>query len=285
MNSDHQPKISIITVCHKSSIKIREYVSSFIKNHNHVGDKSFCEFIFIENSQDKNIEKAVSPLADYGFKASIIHCENNGFGAGCNIGASKANGEILAFVNPDMRFLSDILPLLEAENWNGWGTVKQLANNKRISSIDWLPEKKGLIFEVLKGYIWINLLDRFFLRNSYASGSFLIVDKNLFFQAGRFNEEFFMYYEEAELCRRLYIGSGKLYIEKRVIVSHEGFGSQTSRAEVLRNEAKGLITYCKVTNQENLLQKKLRLYKTLGIWSKFNRTKFHALRDSISVIK
>lgn len=282
MDDSSQAKISIITVCHKSGVKILEYVSSFLNAHSHIQDKSFCEFIFIENSGDRNIETSISHLINYGYSVSVIYSENKGFGAGCNIGASNAKGEVLAFINPDVRFLSSILPLSDTGKWNGWGTVKQLARNKRISSIDLLPEYKGLLFEIIKGHVWINLLDRFFLGSSYASGSFITVDKALFFQVGCFNEEFFMYYEEAELCKRLYNASGELFIEKRVVISHEGFGSQSSYAEILRNEAKGFITYCRITNQKDLVRKKIALYKILGIWSAFSRLKSKSLEDVLA---
>lgn len=284
MDRTPKAKISIITVCHKSNLTILEYVSSFLKFHSNIKNKSFCEFIFVENSGDKNIETSVSQLTESGFEVSVIYSENKGFGAGCNVGALSATGQILTFINPDIRFLSSILPLLDIGGLNRWGTVKQLARSNRISSIDLLPENKGIFFEIIKGHIWINLFNSFFLQSSYASGSFLIAGKDLFFKAGCFNEEFFMYYEEAELCRRLYKISGKLFIEKKVIISHEGFGSQSSHEEILRNEAKGLITYCKITNQRELAYKKLKIYKILGIWSKFSKLKSKQLQNVISKV-
>lgn len=238
------------------------------------------QFVFVENSGETDFQSAVQPLKDSGFEVIVLNTANDGFGRGCNAGAQHATGDILIFANPDIRFLGNLVPLQAHARQPFWGTVRQITPSGRMYSIDLLPENKGLFFELFKLYHLINRFFRWFLQKSYVVGSFLIVSKDLFVKSGGFDSAFFLYYEEAELSRRLQVLNGPPVIETRVAVFHEGFGSHNSWDEIFRHEANGFLTYCEVTKQPGLLHARLRTLKLMGVVSKSSRKRFLALKTA-----
>lgn len=274
--------ISLITVCHKSRQKIAAYVQSFLEHHSQ-SDRTCYEFIFVENSGDNNFYDAIRPLANAGFCVQLLTTDNQGFGKGCNTGAKYSNGDLLIFVNPDIRFLSNLDVLQQSALSIGWGTIKQIDAKSRVCSFDLFAERKGFIFELLRINRFVNRYPDFFLRYVYVVGAFLMVSKSLFTQSGGFDPKFFLYHEEAELARRLYALSGPPVFYKLVSVFHEGFGSHTSHDEILKHEAKGFLTYCAVTQQPELIRKRLRTFRLLGLLSAASKKRFHILRDAASL--
>ena len=275
--------ISLITVCHKSRQKIAAYVSSFLKHHPAADERSKYQFVFVENSGDIDFQIAVQPLMDGGFDVIVLHTANDGFGRGCNVGAQHATGDILIFANPDIHFLGNLAPLQARDRQPFWGTVRQITPGGRMYSIDLLPENKGLFFEVFRHQL-TNRFFSWFLRKSYVVGSFLIVTKDLFVKSGGFDPAFFLYYEEAELARRLQAMKGPPIIETRVAVCHVGFGSHNSQDEIFWHEANGFLTYCHVTLQPELLRARLKSLKLVGMVFKSSRKRYHALNNVSKIV-
>src|ERR1035438_9867552 len=53
----------------------------------------------------------------------IVSESNRGFGAGCNLGAANATGDVLVFLNPDARFLDGALERLAVTTMANGGTL------------------------------------------------------------------------------------------------------------------------------------------------------------------
>lgn len=273
-------RITIITVCHNSRKKIEAYVQSFLEQHTNEDDRSRYQFVFVENSGDSDFQTAVRPLVDNGFEVLVINTENEGFGIGCNTGAVHASGDLLIFANPDIRFLCNLGDLLNISPPLAWGTIRQVSEDGRACSIDFFPEHKGLLFELLQINRLINRFPRYFLKYCYVVGSFLIVSKNLFKFSGGFNPAFFLYHEEAELARRLHDMGGPPHINETISIVHESFGSHSSHYEVLKHEAQGFLTYCHVTRQPALIRKQLKTLRVLALLSCASKMRYEILRDA-----
>jgi hypothetical protein len=272
-------KISLITVCHKSKKDIEGYVSSFLKLHHPKKEGVEYEFVFVENSTQPELREAVQPLSESGFDVLVIDSKNEGFGTGCNLGARHSTGDLFVFVNPDVRFLSCLRPLVESARKAPWGTVRQLTTNGKMHALDLFPEHKNLIYELVRGYLFVNKYWGVFRKKLYVVGSFLVVDRKTFNNSGGFNQAFFLYYEETELCRRLHKISGPPFVEQSVVVVHEGFGSQESLGHTLKYEAQGFITYCHITSQINLISTRIRQLWILGLFSKTAKQRYLLLKE------
>lgn len=273
-------KISIVTVCHKSKIKIKKYVETFVACHS-CGGRVEYEFIFVENSGEKDFNIAIEPLIKSGFGVKIIETENNGFGTGCNVGARAACGDVIIFANPDIEFVKNIDVVVDYKEEFWWGTCVQRNIKKENHCVDLMPEHKKLWHEVIGYHKFVNIFPGLFNSKLYVIGSFLIVTKKLYDISGGFNERFFLYYEEAEYCRRLNSLFNGPIIFKSTEIFHSGFGSHANRASIFKHEADGFLVYCDVTDQSWLKQRRLSILNTLSIFGSGVRMRRDALKIAL----
>lgn len=272
--------ISIVTVTHNSTKLLDAYVESFLAYNWESAGKGVIEFIFVENSGDRGIDVFANTLRGRGFDVRVLMVPNRGFGAGCNAGACAATGRILVFANPDIHFLSDIAPIDSLFSNSQWGTVRQERGSASVYSFDLLPEYRRFATELLRPGRFIHkvaLARRF----SYPVGAFMVVPRDAFLRAGAFDERFFLYYEEAELSRRLHSRLGPPIYAGSVSIFHDGFGTQKDSDFTLREEAKGFVTYASVTAQPALAEQQLRRLKRLAFVSRGAARRMGYLREEM----
>lgn len=274
-------KLSIVTVCHKSKAKIARYVETFLEHHTGDGSDGF-EFIFVENSGEADFAESVQPLLSQGFEVKISYTENEGFGVGCNKGAELATGEILAFVNPDIEFLTrlDSLKMVGKQEW--WGTCRQLDGKSRSGGVDIFPECKRTWHEFVGFHRFVNVVPSWFSSHLYVVGSFMVVTAQLFKRTGGFNPKFFLYYEEAELGRRLNKLAGPPVQVNGVEIMHIGFGSHANKRSIFEHETNGFLTYCRVTEQPWLVRHKIKTLRTVSKFSQGAKTRLEVLERKAS---
>lgn len=233
-------KATIVTVTHKSEPKIAAYVDSFLTHHrDHFTDA--IEFNFVENSSSQHIANLIAPLTVAGYSVNLQYMENRGFGAACNLGAMGAAGTALMFINPDVTFTE---PLSNAEDIAGtWGTGRQFGDNGRLYSFDILPEHKKLFDHISKRHLKMTPPPQALLHQLFPVGAFFCVDRAIFHEVGGFDERFFLYYEEAELARRLQKIAGPPRFFENLTILHHQFGSEDNRLLTWAHELDGLFTY------------------------------------------
>lgn len=147
---------------------------------------------------------------------------NIGYGAGCNKGAKKAKGEYLLFLNPDTIVLDDSLEkMIQFMKDNpsvavlGPKIYQNFRGEKQLSFCRFPDPLTSLfVFSPVRSFWQDNPL---FSRYVYAenkkdngicdveavAGAALLVRKEVFDKVGGFDEKFFLYFEENDLCRRV----------------------------------------------------------------------------------
>jgi GT2 family glycosyltransferase len=141
--------------------------------------------------------------------------ENRGFGAANNRAERVARGERLLLLNPDAWLDPGALPLLEAtlDASPGLAAVApQLRYPDGRLQCTWYPET-GVLGEAIQR--WRNLLSgrwahgwlepaaRLIVGPGWLTAACLLLRREAFRQAGGFDEDFFLYFEDVDLCRRL----------------------------------------------------------------------------------
>ena len=176
------------------------------------------EFIVVDNDSPQG----AAPLdQDPGIRLIYSHA-NKGFGAGCNLGSHAAQGKYLLFLNPDTRFLNDVLGDLLAflEAHPSAGVVGPMLQNEAGEvQFDGARSLPTLFNEFLQHstlafkFPHNTLTSRPYLSNwdhrstrevETVLGACMLLRADVFASIGGFDEKFFLYSEEVDLCCRLH---------------------------------------------------------------------------------
>jgi len=147
---------------------------------------------------------------------------NLGFAGGCNLGARHASGDIVAFVNSDARVEPQTLKrLCDALSRPDVGIASA---SIRLADDSSLLNSAGNLVHFL-GFSWVGGLgcpaDGFVQAGPAASGAGMAARRDVWTMLGGFCEEYFAYYEDAELSLRAWLaGLQVVYAADAVVVHH-----------------------------------------------------------------
>ena len=228
--------LSIIIVSYKEwerFTKCLEALNSF------TGKNFSTEVIVVDNrSGDETIFKIEERFPKFRF----IHNEiNGGFANGCNLGGKNAGGEFLLFLNPDtVATESELEKLLNITKQNPAFSIlscRQVNENGKECIVSGpFPQFFNLtgfqraIFGRLKTQdARLKTFDK--SRESevsfpdWISGSVLLMRKELFQKIKGFDEDFWMYFEDVDLCRRVRNIPGEIAFCRNITIEHNHGGS------------------------------------------------------------
>jgi GT2 family glycosyltransferase len=177
-------------------------------------------------SVDDTVDRAQSAGFDV-LETSV----NGGFGAGCNAGLRAASTEFVLFCNPDVRPSRNALERLVATLTStptaaiagaALGDDLQPRRFSRITAIvaGFLPKRLQGRVQRLKQTLAVDQTeDRVVV--DYAEGAFILCRVAPLRSVEGFDERFFLYCEEEDLCRRLRERGWQTLLVPSAIVSHE----------------------------------------------------------------
>lgn len=182
----------------------------------HSQDYQNFEIIFVDNnSEDDSVE-----FVREKFKKVIIiqNKENLGFGKANNIGVGKSHGDILFFLNNDTQCFQDTLEnLIKCRNKSKINILCPAILNQEGECLE-----KGLFssgMDFLGTPIGPNK------KMFYVEGCSMMISKKDFLRLGGFDERYFMYSEDIDLCWRAHLQGMKLGICDNSKLIHFGGGS------------------------------------------------------------
>jgi GT2 family glycosyltransferase len=171
------------------------------------------EVIVINNSPEENLNNIQVEFKNL----KIIENENKGFAQANNLGARYSQGNYLLFLNCDTLikndFLNDLIGNLGNKEFGAAGLRMnnpdgsfQLSFWKENTFFNEISNKKAekLFRKKDTGYISrISGSHNIVTPVEWVSGAALFIRKNVFAEIGGFNENYFLFYEDADLCKRL----------------------------------------------------------------------------------
>ena len=196
-------KITIVINTFNSEDKIHQCLNSI---------ESKAKVIIVENSNNFTFKSEIEK--QYPNLECVLAGDNLGYAKGNNLGLSHVQSEYALILNPDAVLDKDTLEnfLISANNFSDFTIIGPAAQDE-YSSIEH-HQDKNQVFQVnsLKGFaMFLNL--------------------NQFKEVGFFDENFFIYLEEIDLCKRLKEKNKKIYLDKKVIVHHIGGSSHNKNID------------------------------------------------------
>ena len=203
-------QITFIIVTYKSESIIHDCLNSLPNE---------SKKIVIENSSNINLERELKTKYD---NIEVVLSKNIGMGAGNNIGLKRCKTEYAYVLNPDTKLNNETIHnLLKSLN-----KIKDFTLASAINDNPKIPNYK-------------------FYESSEENEEFLSVDTidgfSMFFNLKKFtdnnffDENFFLYLENDDLCLRIKKKSGNIYVVKNSTINHKGSISKNNNLEYLRN--------------------------------------------------
>jgi len=231
--------ISIIIVSYKGGARLVRCLKSLQK----IEDTRFTfEVIVVDNQSNDGMQAELStqfPLFSF-----ISNTGNNGFANGCNLGATNSTGCNLLFLNPDTTVTADALfDLLEEVRVRPLYSIVSCRQIKENGTKD-RPYGKFLTILTLTGWfrailqIFTGSIEDSFVQTKHSlypdwvSGSVIMIRRASFLRLGKWDEDFWMYFEDVDLCRRAKKRGGEIVKLKEASVGHTHGGSSRINREI-----------------------------------------------------
>ena len=192
--------LTIVIVSFKSEDILHRCIKSIDKKY---------PIIVVENSIDKKLKLELEQK--YLNVNCILPKENLGYGGGNNLGLSKVKTNYTLILNPDVILMENSIEnfFTTVNKFPNFGIIAPISANEKYDNFN--HEKDINIKEVenVKGFAM------FFNMKNLKKSNF-------------FDDNFFLYLEEIDLCKRVRLMDAKIFIDPSIKVEHFGGSSHVS---------------------------------------------------------
>jgi N-acetylglucosaminyl-diphospho-decaprenol L-rhamnosyltransferase len=257
-----RPLVSLIVVTYNSAAKLPEFFAALATTR-----YTPYELLVVDNASG---DGSADYMTEKHPQARLLAShENTGFGRACNRGARAANGDLLVFLNPDVIVTPDWLDIL----------VQHMAEQPDAGIIcpqTLYPDEVGQATRGLKLVRAANASDCIPLsqapslkpqasgvaETAAVPGAALMVRRAAWEQLGGFDERFFMYWEDTELCWRSWLLGWRVLEDLEAHVVHERGGSGGGARWDAERAKNALRTYLKTMRWRRVAPFAARLLAT-----------------------
>ena len=213
------------------------------------------EVVVVDNDQESAVPEIPHPVR------LIRNSENVGFARACNQGMLASNSEYVILINPDTLVGEDFFESLKRffdENLragvagprivDGEGNL-QLSARKELSFVSGFLGRTSLLTRLFPKNPLVRRLFPAVERLSgptmvdWVSGACMILRRQTLEEIGPMDERFFMYFEDADLCRRAREAGWLVYYLPQVEVLHHTGASSRSKPRAVWNLHKSAFLY------------------------------------------
>ena len=191
--------LSIVITTFKSENKIYSCLDSLPYDIN---------IIVVENSNNENFKKELKKR--YPHINCILTGENKGYSVANNIGLISVKTKYALVLNPDTIVEKNAIKnfLVSAEKNPAFWLIGPAYHQSKNIEID----KKIFEVENLKGFAMFFNMAKF--------------KKNFF------DENYFLYFEEIDLCKKVKINKGKIFLDPNIKIKHDGASSVDEKYKI-----------------------------------------------------
>ena len=211
--------LSVIIVSYKSEHVIEDCINSIDRE---------IEIIIVDNSNNDELKKKIE--SKYQNVRCILSKENLGMGAGNNLGIKNVNKDFALILNPDVILESNSMKEIftATSEINDFGIIAPISNKEKYPNY---ILKKGHDFDPIKPF-----------KVKSVDGYAMFLNLKRLKRLSNFNffdENFFLYLENEDLCKRLTESNENIYVIPKSTINHLGGKAvdpkHTNEIEYLRN--------------------------------------------------
>ena len=193
--------LSIVIVTLRSEKVIDRCISSINKN---------LPIIVVENSDNLKFKNYLEN--NYKNVQCILSKENLGTGAGYNIGIKFSKTDYVYVINPDITLEANALDeiFLASKKLDDFSILSPISSDVNFPNYGMIEKKKN--------YEEKNLP----FKVKYVDGFSMLLNKNKFENNNYFDESFFMYWENNDICIRVINDGGSVFIVPKAKIKHLG---------------------------------------------------------------
>ena len=195
--NNFEKNITFVIVSFKSSHIIEKCIQSINSN---------IKIIVVENSDDVVVKKYLEDK--FSNVEVIITKQNLGYGKGNNFGISKVNTQYAFILNPDAILEKNCLSELSKAQINLKDDFTILAPNLLNNYGYFSSQKNNLQNEILEV--------------DYVKGFAILINLKKINFDQIFDENFFLFLEEIDLCKRIKNSGGKIFVALNSRIQHSG---------------------------------------------------------------
>ena len=246
--------VTVVTVSYNTKTLTLDCLRSLYQE-----TKASMDVVVVDNASSDGSADAIE--AEYPYVKLIRSDRNMGFGPANNLALKSANSRFVLLLNSDTVILDGAVDRLldfandrpEALIWGGRTVFKDGALNPTSC---WRHMSLWSLFCHATGLTTLFRSSDIFNRESYGnwkrdterevgfvSGCFLLMPRTLWDQLGGFDERFFMYAEETDLCQRATALGARPMITPKATIVHYGGKSEKVREEKLVRLFAGRMTF------------------------------------------
>lgn len=225
--------VSIILVNYNDKVHLKECLASIEASPS----LSRHELIVVDNNSSDGSQEFIR--SHFPQVRLVCNKENKGFSRASNQGIRQSKGSFLLFLNTDTIFFPETLNLMLREiktNPQAGAVGPALLKGKNQYQVSF-GRRLSFGSELLQKYLF-NPYQRIKLKHSqekrevgWLSAACLLIRKDILREVNLFDENFFLYFEDIDLCFRIRKKGWKLIYLPQARVFHRG-GASTSLLEV-----------------------------------------------------
>jgi GT2 family glycosyltransferase len=288
------PSVSVIIVNFNNKKFLEKCLGSVFRS-----EYPNLEVVFVDNaSTDGSVDFVKERFGRTSSLKIVQNSKNLGFAEGNTSGMKLASSQYFVLLNNDTEvdknWLLELIRVMESDHSIGAAQCKLISMNlrKQMDSAGGFIDRFG--FPLERGE---HEEDRGQYDNQdeifYAKGAGFAVRRCLLDEIGSFDKDYFLYYEETDLCWRIWLRGYRIVFAHKSVVYHQGFAS------IFDTETRRKLTYAYLgtKNQIMTLLKNYELsnlvkyvpavifLKTLFDFATFRSDRFMRVRGILYVIR
>ena len=226
------PKVVMVVLNYNSFKKLGDKVFNFIRSIALTDYPNF-DIIVVDNASVDRSDKFIEEILKSFGKGKLVRApENLGFTRGNNLGFKLgcSNAKYVAFLNNDLEVESDwlgkVIEVMEADESIGAAqpAIFQLFDRNLLDSVGGMIDRLGWTYD-LGSNLPLPPDVKWPFEVFWAKAAAIVIRSDVFRKIGGFDEDFFIYYDEVDLCWRIRLLGYKVVTVPTARVYHLGGGT------------------------------------------------------------